>query len=957
MSAPIYSLRAAQVYQALETSPEGLSADEVETRRSLYGGNLLSEQPRVSDWKGFLKHTFHPMALLLGSAGILSLLAGDLHLGFFIWGVVLVNAGFSFWQEYRAEQALIALRRMLPSYARVIREGLEASIPASEVIPGDVLVLTEGDNIAADARVVEEYGLRTNHANLTGEAIPARRTADASVMEGISELERPNLIFAGTSVVSGTGKAVVYAIGMTTQFGRIVHLTQTVQEAPSPVHQEIDKFTRVVFWIAAGIGLGLFLVALLGISLGARESFLLAMGILAALVPEGLPATITLTLAIAVQRLSQKGVLVKRLSVIETLGNLSVLCTDKSGTLTQNQMTVREIWVAGQHLHVSGVGYEPSGEFSSPGGTIKQSTDLQALLTVATACNNSRLNPPTLQKPHWSSLGDATEAALRVVAMKGGVRQEGVNLLYPRIHEIPFDARRKRMSTIHQVVTPDRALDFESREKEVGNGLIAPFIPEVAFVKGAPRETLQLCSHYLRDGRAEPLDETTRSEILSIHDDCARRALRVLALAYRKLSPRSGIYSAELVERGLTFLGLLAMMDPPRPEVAEAIRVLRQAGIRLVMITGDYGLTAESLARRIGMIQTPAPLIFTGAELDAIDDQELSALIDQEVIYSRMAPEHKLRLVGAMQNRGEVVAVTGDGVNDAPALRKADVGIAMGISGTDVVREAADVVLANDNFGAIVRLVEEGRAFYGNIRKFLTYIFASNVPELIPFLIGGLASMPLALNVRHILAIDLGTDLLPALALGAEKPEPGIMQDLPRRRNQPLVDRKLFTRAFLWLGLIETVLCYAGYFLIIAYATGFEPFPISLSRWWNFMQGIGTASWKVLALATTVFHAGVVMAQVGNVFACRSEQHRGRHLGWLSNSMLIRAVLIEILLILAFIYVPPLYNIFGDSPLPAKAWIMLGFYPVVLYSLEWIRKLILGRSVHLRKGSPMDEGG
>ncbi len=666
------------------------------------------------------------MALLLWVAGGIALWLREPTLGIIIWVVVLVNAALSYWREYRAEQATAALQHLLPSYARVIRDGAEVKVDASDLVAGDLLVLAEGDNIPADARVVEEYGLRVNNAVLTGEAVPARKTADASLREGISEVERPNLVFAGTSVVSGTGRAVVYATGMLTQFGRIVRLTQAVREEPSRLQQEMSRLTRTISLIALGLGVIVFAVGIVDVNLGINEAFILALGIIVATIPEGLPATVTLSLAVAVQRLAQKGVLVKKLSILETLEHVSVICTDKSGTLTQNQMTVRQVWVSGKPLVVTGTGYEPEGDFVPNPGSEAAERDLHALLTAAMLCNNSRLNPPAPDHPHWTVLGDQTEAALRVVALKGGLVEETLNMTLPRIHEIPFDARRKRMSTIHQVNRKDGLFP------EISAG------QQVAFVKGAPREVLQLCTHIRMHGEVTPLDDSLRVRILSANDDYARSALRVLALAYHELPQRVGSYSAERVEVNLVFLGLTAMMDPPRPEVAEAVSTCRKAGVRMVMITGDYGLTAESLARRIGMLSTPNPLILTGAELEQLNDIELQGMLEKEVIFARMAPEHKLRLVAAFQAQGEVVAVTGDGVNDAPALRKADVGVAMGLVGTDVAKEAADVILTNDNFSTIARAIEEGRTVYDNLRKFTTYIFSSNVPEILPFILTAL---------------------------------------------------------------------------------------------------------------------------------------------------------------------------------------------------------------------------
>lgn len=926
---PIYSLRVPEFYEALETSPTGLSNPEAEARLLLYGHNSLSKQKKEPVWQKLLQELVHPPTLVLLIVGLAALLQRDLVLAIIIWSIIVVNTGFSFWREHHAEQAIEKLREILPSFAHVIREGVEAYIRSSDVVPGDMLVLAEGDNIPADARVTEEYGLRTNNATLTGEAIPARKTADPSHQTGISELDQPNLIFAGTSIASGTGRAVVTATGMSTQFGRIAHLTQAIAEEPTPFQKELNHLSKFTAWIALGVGAIVVELGYFSLGFPIKEVTLLALGIVVAVIPEGLIATLTLSLAAAVQRLAQRGVLAKKLSTVEKLGQVSVICTDKSGTLTQNQMTVRDIWVARKRIKVTGVGYEPQGDFiPEPEGKAWEQ-DLLCLLEAAACCNNARLNPPSLEHAAWTSLGDQTEAALKVAAMKAEITDDALRWIIPRVHEIPFDARRKRMTTIHRDT----------------NG-------EIAFVKGAPREILQLCTKILINDEVLTLTNELRAEILAVNDDYARGALRVLALARRDLPPRTGAYTTENIEQDLTFMGLIAMMDPPRPQVEKAIQTCRQANIRVVMITGDYGLTAESLARRVGMLATPSSIILTGAELDGLSEVALQELLDKEVLFARMAPEHKVRLVSAFQQRGEVVAVTGDGVNDAPALRKADVGISMGIVGTDVAKEAADIILTQDDFGAITAAIEEGRGVYDNIRKFITYIFSSNIPELMPFIVkASFPLMPLALSVRQILAIDLGTDMFPALALGMEKPEPDVMKRPPRPRNQPLLDRGLLSRAF-WLGMMEATLCFAGFLSIFVLAGYAEEIGLAflapLAELVDFKLSLSFE--QTMILAATVYHAGVVTSQVGNALACRSDRTRSSSLGWLSNRYLWIAILIELLGIVSIIYVPFLARIFNHVPLPAWMWMGLGLNALVLYSIEWIRKAIVRGLRNMRNG-------
>jgi magnesium-transporting ATPase (P-type) len=539
------------------------------------------------------------------------------------------------------------------------------------------------------------------------------------------------------------------------------------------------------------------------------------------------------------------------------------------------------------------------------------------------------VNAPSLEHPGWTSLGDQTEAAMKVASMKDGITEDGLNRSLPRVHELPFDARRKRMTTIHREVNK-----------------------EIAFVKGAPREVLQLCTKILINDQVVPLPNQLRAEINAANDHYARNALRVLALARRELPPRTGAYTPEGVEQDLTFLGLMAMMDPPRPQVEKAVQTCREANIRIVMITGDYGLTAESLARRVGMLTTKNPIILTGAELDELSDIALQELLDKEVLFARMAPEHKMRLVSAFQQRGDVVAVTGDGVNDAPALRKADVGVAMGIIGTDVAKEAADIILTQDDFGAITAAIEEGRGIYDNIRKFITYIFSSNIPEIMPFIVtANFPFIPLALSVRQILAIDLGTDMFPALALGMEKPEPDVMKRPPRPRDKPLLDNSLLWRAF-WLGSIEATLCFAGFLSVFIFSGHINRlglgFLAPLASLVDFRLHIPFE--QAILFGATVYHAGVVMSQVGNALACRSDRMRNTSLGWLSNKYLWIGILIEVIGIVTIIYVPFFAKIFLHTPLPSWMWIGLGLNALVIYSMEWIRKAIL-RGVHkLRNG-------
>ncbi|MEN6369148.1 MAG: cation-transporting P-type ATPase [Thermotogota bacterium] len=914
-----YTLSIPDVYPAAGTSADGLTTAEAQARLAQHGPNAIQTIKGKPLWRKFLANFTHLMALLLWAGGAMAFIGKMPELGWAIWAVVVINAIFSFWQEFRAEKAGDALKKLLPQFARVLRDGQETRIQAEQLVPGDVIVLSEGDHISADARLVEENEMRVDLSTLNGESNPARRTAEASLRDGISVMERPNLVFAGTTVNAGTGKAVVFATGMGTEFGKIARLTQTVGEDLSPLQQEVNRVTKIVTAMAMGIGIALFFLSVFVIRRPMTEGFIFSVGMVVAFVPEGLLPTVTLSLAMGVQRMAKRNALIKKLSSVETLGSCTVICTDKTGTLTQNEMTVREAWVAGRRLTVTGVGYEPVGEFRpTVAGQEVSPEDLRELLLAAALCNNAKLVPPS-EGHGWSILGDPTEAALVVAAAKGGVSLTEAVREAPRLRELPFDSVRKRMSTIHP-----------------RSGA------ETAFVKGAPKEVLGLCSSIVVDGRTEPLTDARRAEILAANDGYARGALRVLAIARRTLPARPNGYTVNWVEQDLTFLGLVAMQDPPRPEVAAAVDKCRRAGIRIIMITGDYGLTAESIARRVGIVGEGVRLV-TGSELDEMTDAELVDTLKQPVIFARSAPEHKLRVVSALKDMGEIVAVTGDGVNDAPALKKAHIGVAMGISGTDVAKEAASMILLDDNFASIVNAIEEGRAVYSNIRKFTTYIFTSNTPEAWPFILQIVANIPLALVVMQVLAVDLGTDLVPALALGAEKPEPGLMDRPPRGPQDRIVDRKLILRAFLWLGSIQTLLCFAGFFYLW-WTMGYHdllhlPRPDLLP----YADRLLTRDGVVYVMATSMFHAGVITTQIGNAYACRTERTSVFKSGFLSNRFLLFGFAFELVLIASMIYIPPLRALFEEGPLPLRYWGFLFLYPPVMFLAEEGRKALVRR--------------
>ncbi|MCS7289406.1 MAG: cation-transporting P-type ATPase [Roseiflexus sp.] len=925
----IHQLPTEQVFAALGSNPQGLTPDEAQERLAQYGLNVLHEPPRKPLIRTLLAHFTHLMAWLLWIGGGVAFAAQTPTLGIAIWLVNIINGLFSFWQEYKAEQATAALRRMLPSYARVRRAGAEMRIPAERLVPGDVLLLAEGDHISADARLVRESELRVDQSALSGESHPVRKTAEPTSGAGLSRAELPNLVFAGTSVVSGTAEAVVFATGMRTAFGEIARLTQSVGDQLSPLQREMERLTRVVSAIAVGVGLFFFVLAVAIAGIDLANGFIFALGMIVAFVPEGLLPTVTLALAMGTQRMARRNALVKRLSAVETLGCTTVICTDKTGTLTQNEMTVREIWVGGRQISVSGVGYAPEGSFSECGARLEQPADdpeLRRLLVAAALCNDARLIPPRTGAPsenqprsddRWSILGDPTEAALLVAARKAGINEEQEAQRMPRIRELPFDSRRKRMSVVCRLP-----------QSQVVTHTSARF---VVYVKGAPKETLALCTFFAAGDSVQPLDEMHRAQILAANDQYARAGLRVLAVAQRTLPATPATFDIDSIERDLTFLGLVAMMDPPRPEVESAVATCHSAGIRIIMITGDYGLTAESIARRIGIIRSAQPRIVTGAELDSMDDAALREALTDEVIFARVAPEHKLRVVNALRAQGHVVAVTGDGVNDAPALKQADIGVAMGRAGTDVAREAADIILTDDNFASIVSAIEEGRAVYANIKKFATYIFTSNTPEAVPFVLFAFSGgrIPIALNVMHILSIDLGTDIVPALALGAEPPEPGVMERPPRSLQEHVVTGAMLRRAYLWLGPVQSLAAMSAFY-----------YQYWTNGYWGQWLDL-PAEGPLYRSATAMALAAVVTTQIGNLFAQRSERLSFLRLPLMSNRLIWIGIATELILIVAIVYVPVLQDVIGTAAFNPANWIFLALWAPALLLVDELRKLVI----------------
>ncbi|MEK6744364.1 MAG: cation-transporting P-type ATPase [Nitrospirota bacterium] len=873
----INELTREDVFRTLVTSSQGLSGDEAGRRLAEFGPNAIQAVRKRPLPLRFLGQFTHFLAVLLWIAAALSFLSeyfqpgeGMLTLGLAIVGVVVINAVFTFIQEYRAEKALEALKKLLPFKVTVRRGGREQEMPAEDVVPGDIVLIAEGDKVPADLRLVEANELRANNASLTGESEPVPR--DTKQVPG-DPINSSNIVFAGTTVVNGNGTGVVYATGMRTEFGRIAQLTGTVTPGLSPLQKEIVKATRLVAAIAGVVGIFFFA---LGFVIGRSfwDNFIFAVGITVALIPEGMLPTVTLALAMGSQRMAKRNALIKTLTSVETLGSVSVICTDKTGTLTQNRMEVKE---------AAGLG-------------MLSDALRDKIFTVALHCNNTKENGGTLK-------GEPTEIALYSKAretLHGGAAE--------RVREFPFDSERKRMSTLTRID---------------GRTLV--------LTKGAPESVLSVCTSCYRDGEKTAFDDDLKREASDLFHRLMDKGLRVLAFAEREVPAGEDVPDVGAAERDMVFSGFIGLEDPPRPEVPEALRRCREAGIRIIMITGDASRTAVAIAREIGLV-SGEPVVVEGADFAKLSDADLrNVLAKPEVLFTRMTPKYKLRVVSALKDQGERVAVTGDGVNDAPALKRADIGIAMGITGTDVAKESADMILLDDNFATIINAVEEGRTVYENIRKFITYIFASNIPEAVPFLAYILFRIPLPLTIMQILAVDLGTDMLPALALGSEKPTPGVMKLPPRDPSERLIGLPLISRAYLFLGSIEAAACMFGFFWVLT------------SGGWSWGQVLALTD-PLYLQATTACLTAIIVCQVANVFACRSHRESIFTIGWASNKLIFLGIGAELLLQFFIVYHPFGNALFATAPLPLSTWLMLIPFALFLLLAEEVRKLIVRRA-------------
>ncbi len=768
-----YALEIKDVLKHLSAQQGGLSSEEASRRFEQHGPNELQAAHRISPWEIFAEQFKNVLIIILLIATIVSAFLGEGLDAIVIAVIVLFAVGLGFIQEYRAERAIEALRQMAAPTAAVMRDGEEIEIPAREVVLGDIVLLRAGNKIPADARLVESINLQVEEAALTGESVPVEKHANAIGKSDLAIGDRKNIVYAGTAATYGRGRAVIVATGMNTEFGKIAQLLQTVESGRTPLQENLDKvgknLARAAFIIVA-------LIAAIGLFRGQPliEMALFGIALAVAVVPEALPAVVTISLAIGVQRMVKRHALVRRLPAVETLGSTSVICSDKTGTLTKDEMTVRKIYIAGDMLGVSGAGYEPQGQFSVNGSSVEPSDLLKQLLLGATLASDAR-NVYNEAEKRWHIKGDPTEGALVVAAAKADLKKSELDELYPRINEIPFTSETKRMTTLHKV-------DGKT----------------VAYSKGAPEIVIESCTRQYTAGGETTLDHDGKRRILDVAQSMAGEALRVLAVATRA---DTGI---ETAEQEMTFLGLMGMIDPPRPEAKSAIQTCEEAGIKVVMITGDHPLTAQAVALELGLLKNGR--VVTGAELDTLSDEAFEREVENIEVYARVSPSHKLRVVTALQKNGHIVAMTGDGVNDAPALKKADIGVAMGITGTDVSKEASAMTLTDDNFASIVAAVEEGRGIFGNIKKYLMYLLSSNIGEILLIASATLLGMPIPLETVQILYLNLATDGLPALALSVDPPEKDLMKRKPRSSRTGIFTRPvtiLMVIGGIWLATVN----------------------------------------------------------------------------------------------------------------------------------------------------------
>ena len=889
-----------QSTQTLQTDLQnGLTPAEAEARLSRYGLNELIEQPRPGFWQMLLAQFDNFVVIILIVAAIISFVIGLREFGESgeitefveagaIVAIVVLNAIIGVVQESKAEEALAALKKMAAPDAHVVRGGHRVVVPARQLAPGDLVLLEAGNYVPADLRLVETANLKIEEASLTGESVPTDKQAEQTFAPDASLGDRHNMAYMGTTVTYGRGRGIITATGMQTQIGRIAEMIQSYEDEPTPLQVKLDQLGKWLGWATLVI-CGIVFVAGVMRDVPFIEMLLIAISLAIAAVPEGLPAIVTINLAIGMREMIQHHALIRRLPAVETLGSASVICSDKTGTLTQNEMMVTRLVCSDTELRLSGEGYRPWGFFHQNGNTVDVNQFPQArfLLQATTLCNDAQLevNEDEGDELTHRMVGDPTEGALVVAAAKAGFWRKEQETLLPRVAEVPFDSVRKRMTTVHRV-------EKERDREDVSLDLPSLSSAFVAFVKGAPDVILDLSTHVLDGDQVRPMDAARREAIFKHNKDMAGQALRVLGVAYRPLDTAPSEPTPEALEHDLVFIGLAGMIDPARPEVAASIEVARKAGIRTLMITGDYPDTARAIAKEIGLLRAGGQ-VSTGAELEKMDDATLRERVTEIDVFARVSPKHKVRIVEALKACDQVVAMTGDGVNDAPALKRANIGVAMGITGTDVSKETADMVLTDDNYVSIVSAVEQGRIIYSNIRKFVYYLLSCNLAEIMIIFIATLLNWGSPLTAIQLLWLNLLTDGAPALALGLEKGDPDIMQRPPRPIREPIINREM------QLGMvIQTIFITST--VLAAFRLG--------------------ARWGDTALAVSMAFVTLSVSELARAYTSRSERYSLWGIGVWSNSYMQYAVAASLVLLALVIYVPFLQPIFNTTPLGAREW-------------------------------------
>jgi Ca2+-transporting ATPase len=906
----------------------GLSAATAQERLAQYGANELIERPRP----GFLallgEQVKNFLVLILLLAALISLALGEYVDSIAILFIVLLNAVVGVLQESKAQQALAALQRMAAPQAQLIRDGQQITVPGREIVAGDIVLLEAGNCVPADLRLVESINLKIEEASLTGESLPVQKHAGIVLDREIPLGDRLNTAFMGTLITYGRGKGIVTGTGMNTQIGLIAEMIQSLESEDTPLQKKLAHLGKVlgtacVVVCALVFIYGLFRDTHLAAALngdfmdylrtekrGIVKLFMTAVSLAIAAVPEGLPAIVTLCLALGMQRMIKHHALIRRLPAVETLGCTTVICTDKTGTLTQNQMTVVQACAGTRTLRITGEGYNPSGEFFTGGAPFVPNTDADAtlLLQGALVCNDARLQEQFDEggQASWQIIGDPTEGALVVAAAKAGYRRAELELALPRVQEIPFDSERKRMSTLHRVTGVQTLF--------AGQGAPA----YLAFVKGAPDVILDLCNQQQESGQPRALTPERRAAIMAQNHALASQALRVLAVAWRPLAALPAEVTADSIEQGLIFVGLLGMIDPPRPEVIDALKAARAAGLKSIMVTGDYKDTAQAIARDIGLLR-PGGLVLTGAEIEQLSDAQLGAQVDRLEVCCRVSPLHKTRIVDALKARGHVVAMTGDGVNDAPALKRANIGVAMGIVGSDVAKQTADMILTDDNFASIVAAIEQGRIIYANIRKFVYFLLACNVGEILIIFGSMLLGFPAPLRPVQLLWLNLVSDGPPALALGMEQGDPDIMHHPPRAPQEPVINRNM-ALGIAAIGLVDACAVLGVFFLAMQRYPG------------------------QLAAAQTIAFVTLCSSELIRAFTARSEYHSVLSIGLFSNRWMAWAVGLSFLMVLLVVYVPLLQPVFDTVPLSVGDWLfMTPFFFASPLAMELLKVLFRRR--------------